>query len=443
MLDEIGVEQVEDLYQSIPAPLRLNRQLDLPPALRSELDLKRHVEGLLSKNLSCEDYLSFLGGGCCRHYVPAVVDEIVSRGEFLTAYGGLWYSDHGKNQVYFEFQSLLAELLDMDAVGMTTYDWAAAMTSALLMATRLTGRSRVLVPRNIGPDRRAQLANFTRSVLEVVDVAFDPASGVLDQSDLAAKLNMDTAAVYFENPTYLGVLETGAREITQLAHEQGALCVVGVDPISLGLLAPPGEYGADLVCGDVQPLGVHMQYGGGTGGFLACRHDPAWLVEYPSLLTSLIQSEDGGWRGYAWANWLETSWVKRESSRDFTGTTTGLWTIATAVYLSLLGPQGMRELGVTILGNARYAAARLNEIPGVRAPALAAPGFKEFTVNLDGTGRTVAEVNRSLLAAGIFGGLDLSLDFSELGQTALYCVTEMHRQEDLDRLAATLAEVLR
>ena len=271
----------------------------------------------------------------------------------------------------------------------------------------------------------------------------EPGSGLFDLPDLEAKLTTDTAAVYFENPSFLGGLETRGAEISRLAHERGALCVVGVDPISLGVLAPPSLYGADIVTGEVQPLGVHMQYGGGSGGFVATRHDPRWLAEIPSLLTSIMRTADGTGVGFGWANWVETSWVKREESRDFTGTTTGLWTIAAAVYLALMGPQGMRELGETIAAKAAYAARRLSEIEGVRAPALAAPVFKEFVVDFNGAGRTVAEVNSALLERGIFGGRDLSEEFPELGESALYCVTEVHTQDDLDRLAEAIAEVVR
>lgn len=443
MLSAVGAGSAEELYRDIPEHLRLGRPLDLPVALPSELALRRHVGALLDRNVSCEDAVSFLGGGCWQHYVPAVCDEIVGRGEFLTAYGGLWYSDHGKNQAYFEFQSLLGELLDMDAVGLTTYDWSTATTTALLMASRLTDRGTVLVPRNLSPDKRAQLRNFARSAVEIVDVGMEAGSGLLDLADLSAKLSSATAAVYFENPSFLGALETQGAKIARLAHERGALCVVGVDPISLGVLAPPSHYGADIVSGEVQPLGVHMQYGGGLGGFVATRHDPKWLAEIPSLLTSVMRTEDGSGLGYGWANWVETSWVKREESRDFTGTTTGLWTIAAAVYLSLMGPQGMRELGETIAAKAAYTARLLDEIGGVGAPALTSPIFKEFVVDFSATGKTAADINAALLERGIFGGKDLSADFTELGQSALFCVTEVHTQDDLDTLARTIAEVVR
>ncbi len=443
MLDACGLDSVEEIYASIPSHLRFDRTLDLPAPCSSELELRRHVEGILAKNRTCVENLNFRGAGCAQHYVPAVVDEITGRGEFLTAYGGLWYSDHGKMTAYFEYQSFMGELLDMDAVSLTTYDWSTALSSAVLMAGRITGRDQVLVPACLAVEKRAQLHNFTRSAMTVTSVAYDPATGGLDLEDLQAKLSDRVAAVYIENPTYFGVLETAAEEISARAHEAGALFIVGADPISLGLIEPPGAYGADICCGDVQPLGIYMQYGGGTAGYLASRHETRFLEEFPCLITSITRTADGRGLGYGWANWEQTSWVKRETSRDFTGTTTGLWTISAAVYLALMGPQGMREVGESILGNAAYAARSLGEIPGVESPAFTGPHFKEFVADLSGTGRTVAQVNAALLERGIFGGVDLSKEFPELGQAALFCVTEVHTKADLDRLAAAVARAVR
>ena len=184
MLREIGVDDVSVLYEAIPAELRLGTSLRLPEPCRSEHELRRHVTGLLAKNQTCDELLSFLGAGCYQHAVPAVCDEINTRGEFLTAYGGLWYSDHGKMQAYFEYQSLMGELLDMDAVSLTTYDWSSAATTAVLMAARLTDRTEVLIPRNLDPERFAQMDNFARSAVTIRQVDFDPATGSLDLVDL-------------------------------------------------------------------------------------------------------------------------------------------------------------------------------------------------------------------------------------------------------------------
>jgi len=442
MLREMGISDIETLYREIPAELCLGRPLDLPAPLPAEHDLKQHVQALLARNVSCDEYASFLGAGCYRHFVPAVCDEINSRGEFLTAYAGATYSDHGKHQAWFEFQSLLGELLEMDVVGFPTYDWATAAASALLMACRLTRRKEVLVPRNLSPDRLLTLRTCTRSGADLVQVEYDRVDGQLDLADLQRKLSARTAAVYFENPAYLGQIEARGTEIARLAHAAGALSVVGVDPISLGVLAPPSAYGADLVCGDAQPLGVHMQAGGGLCGFIASGDDPRVMAEYPTLFETIARTvRDGEW-GFGWATLERTSYDLRDQARDFTGTSTGLWAITAGVYLALMGPRGMREVGEAILQKTHYAIRQLASVPGVCASVFQGLPFREFVVGFDGAGKTVREINDALLARRIFGGKDLSREFPELGQSALYCVTEVTPQADIDRLIAAIEEVL-
>ena len=441
-LEVIGVDDVEELYAAIPERLRLRKDLDLPDAIRSEQGLRRHVERILSSNRGTRDYLSFLGGGCWEHYVPAVCDEINSRGEFLTAYGGQNYSDHGKYQALFEFQSLMGELVGMDVVSAPTYDWAGAAASALLMACRITGRSKTLVPEAISAEKLAQIRNFARPAATIETVRYDRATGALDLDDLRSKVDDQTAAVYFENPSYLGLIEGGGAMISEIAHEAGAMSIVGVDPSSLGVLTPPSEYGADIVCGEIQPLGMHMQAGGGLGGFIASRDDEQLVAEYPTYLVSLGAPEDGGGWGFGVSTFERTSYEKRESSPDYYGTTQWLWGITAAVYLALMGPRGMEELGEGMMQRSLYAMRLFDSIDGVRCPVFASASVKEFTVNFDGTGRTVEEINAALLDRGIFGGKDLSKELPELGQSALYCVTEVHTQGDLHTLADAVAEVL-
>jgi len=443
MLGEIGVPSVDDLYAAIPEDLRLRRPLDLPAPHMSEFALRRHVEGLLAKNTSCTQALNFLGGGCWQHYVPAVCDEVISRAEFLTAYGGDTYADLGKYQAIFEYQSMIGELVGMDVVSSPTYDWLAAATSAVLMATRLTGRTTVLIPATIAPERHAHMRTAAQPWATLVPVRVDPATGLLDLDDLRAKMSPAVAAVYVENPSYLGIIESQGGEIADLAHGAGALSVVGVDASSLGVLAPPSAYGADIVCGETQPLGVHMHYGGGLCGFIATRDDPRYVMEYPSILVSIAPGGRDGERGYGWSTHDRTSYEKREASADFIGTTQWLFGIAGAVYLALMGPRGMHDLGEAIMMKSHYAMARLSEIPGVRTPVFTAPHFKEFVINFDDAGMPVRDINAALRSRGIFGGKDLTHDFPDLGHSALYCVTEIHTRDDIDRLGSALEEVLR
>jgi len=217
--------------------------------------------------------------------------------------------------------------------------------------------------------------------------------------------------------------------------------IVGVDPISLGVLAAPADYGADIVVGTTQTLGIHMFAGGGLGGFIASRDEERYAREYPTLNVSITRSVKGE-RAFGLSLLHQSSYGLRDKGKDWTGNSTYLWAIASAVYMSALGPEGFREVGELILAQSHYAAKRIASVPGVSA---AWPGgfFKEFVVRFDGTGKTVAAINRALAARGIFGGKDLSAEFPEFGQSALYCVTEIHSAEDIERLVGALAEVVR
>ena len=446
MLQEIGASDPEELYREmIPDRLRLKRPMRLPKALVAEHDLKRHVEKILSKDSTCTDHLNFLGGGCWQHFVPAVCDEISRRSEFLTAYSGENYSDLGRFQAFFEFQSMIGELVGMEVACLTTYDWGASAANAIRMSSRITGRKEVLVPRTIGPERLAVIKNFTYSAqasgrLRVDSVGFCRDTGMLDLEDLKERISAKTAAIYFENPTYLGVIESQGKEISEVAHDRGAEVVVGVDPISLGVLKPPAEYGADIVCGEAQPLGVHMHCGGGLAGFIASRDTPTYVSEYPTHLISITNTEREGEHAFGHCRYERTSYISREKAKDWVGTATALWAIVAANYMALMGPKGMKEVGEAIIWKSHYAAMQLSRIKGLRVPHSAF--FKEFVVNFDRASKGVRETNRALLRNGIFGGKDISSEFPELGKCALFSVTEIHTKADIDRLTEELREVL-
>jgi glycine dehydrogenase subunit 1 len=449
MLDSIGAKTIAELFEQIPADHRTQAPLDLPPALASEPALRRHLIDTLSQNRHCENNLSFLGGGCWRHHVPAICDEIVRRSEFLTSVWGTPSSDQGRYQAWFEFCSQLGELVDCDLVGLPVYTWGCAAGHALRMASRLNGRRTVLVPQAIDPERLLVIRNYCEppemaAHLSIVSMRFDPATGRIDLADAAAKISDigdDMAAVYIEMPNYLGVLEEDAQRLAELAHVAGAEMIVGVDPISLGVLAPPPSYGADIVVGTTQPLGVHLYGGGGLGGFIATRDEERYAREYPTLLVSLTGTSRPGEIGFGLSLAEQSSYGSRENGKDWTGNSVYLWAIANAVYLSLMGPQGFEDVGKLITAQAHYAAQRLESLPGVAVP-LSGSFFKEFVVDFSATGRSVASINCALRERGIFGGHDLSADLPALGQSALYCVTELHERRDIDRLIDTLSEIL-
>lgn len=440
MLAAIGARDIGELYEEIPAELRFKGRMNLPEPYTDEYSLRRHVEGLINRNRGTHELLSFLGAGCWPHYVPAICDEINSRSEFLTAYAGEPYEDHGRFQALFEYESMVAELVEMDVVSVPTYDGHQAASTAVRMAGRITGRRQVLLPRTIHPDQYLIMQNYNQTALDLVFVDYDRQTGQMDLADLRRKLSADTAAVFIENPSYVGIIEAQGQQIADLAHAAGALLVVKVDPISLGVLASPASYGADIVAGELQPLGMHMQFGGGMAGFIATRDEERFVSEFPSRLFGVTSTVVPGEWGFGDVAYERTSFAEREHGKEFVGTHAAMWGITAGVYLALMGPRGMQEVGQVIMQKGQYAMRRLAAIPGVKAPAL--PGgvpFKEFLVDFTGTGRTVARINQALLAQGIFGGKDLSAEFPELGQVALYCVTEVHTREEIDRLVAAVA----
>lgn len=442
MLKEIGVKSVDELYADIPENLRFKKNLNLPRAIQSEYALKQHVHCILAQNRTCEENINFLGGGCWQHYVPAICDEISQRSEFLTAYAGEPYEDHGRFQALFEYESLMAELLDMDVVNVPTYDWCQAASTSLRMAGRITRRREILVTDTLSPERLSSIFNYCQPVLKLRLVGHDVGSGEMDLEDLRSKIAPETAAVYFENPSYLGFLENQGRKISEIAHVQGALSVVGVDPVSLGVIVPPSHYGADIVCGDIQSLGIHMNYGGGQGGFIASRNEEKYVMEFPSRLFGITKTAAEGEYGFGDVAYERTSFALREEGKEFVGTHAALWGITAGVYLALMGPKGMQELGQIILQKSQYAVKMLSEIEGIRVPRFSSPYFKEFVVDFNGTGKTVKDINKALLNRNIFGGKELSLDFPEMGECALFCVTEIHSQEDIDTLVSALRAIL-
>ena len=298
MLKEVGVEKIEDIYKSIiPDELIYKERLDLPEPIESEYELKKHVMGILGKNVTTEEYSSFLGAGCYKHQVPAICDELNSRGEFLTAYCGDTYSDHGKMQAIFEYASMMGELLDADEVSYTTYDAGQAVVSSLRTALRVlearnTPKSVLLVPSTMNPEIYSQAIAYCRNVAEIKKVAHDPKTGLMDLADLEAKLKEgNVGAVFYENPSYLGFLETQGQQIADLAHANGAFCVAQPEVAALGIMESPMNQGADIVCGDIQPLGMHIQFGGGQAGFMACQHDVELLEQFPTYMYGIAETD--------------------------------------------------------------------------------------------------------------------------------------------------------
>lgn len=444
MMKQIGIKSMEELYADVPQKFRLKKRLNLPNPT-SEYEVRRHVEAILSKNKTSRDMPIFLGAGCWPHHVPAAVETIVQRTEFLTSYTPYQPEiSQGMLQAMFEYQSMICEITAMDVANSSMYDWASALGEAARMAARLTKRTEILVPRIVHPERLMTLQTYIEPAnLCIKSVGYDRETGQLNLVDLKRNISAKTAAVYVENPSYLGFIETQVEEVAGMAHEYEALFIVGVDPTSLGVLKPPGEYGADIVVGEGQPLGNHMNYGGPLLGVFACRGDMELIRQMPGRIIGMTTTLDGSKTGYCMALQTREQHIRRERATSNICTNEALCALASATYLALLGPHGLRELGQTILTKTRYTMQLINKIQGLKAPVFDSAHFKEFTVNFDGAGKTVNEVHDALLRHGVHGGKSIVEEFPELGETAVYCVTETHSKEDIDRLVQSLESVLR
>lgn len=441
MLAACKVASVEEFFEDIPKALRLDRPLNLPEPMLSEARLKRHVEGIMSRNTSASEVISFLGAGCYQQHVPAICDEINGRSEFLSAYAGEPYDDHGRFQSLFEYCSMMGELLNADVVSVPTFDGFQAAATACRMAGRYTRRRTVLVAGNVNPDAHSHIVTYGRSDLDFVTVNYNAATGLIDQNDLKRKMSPEVAGFYFENPCYLGTLEDG-QAIADIVKPHGAMLLVGVDPASLGVLSPPADYGADIACGDIQTLGLHMGYGSGHGGFISSRDEEALVMQYPSRLFGIAPTSVPGEYGFGDVAYSRTSFDKREDGNEFVGTAAALWGITAGVYLATMGPQGMRDMGEGLMKRVAYLKKRLATVPGVKLTHAASAHFRECVVNFDATGKTVNAINTALREQGIFGGHELCGAFPELGQAALFCVSELHTQGDLDQLVNALISIL-
>jgi glycine dehydrogenase subunit 1 len=338
---------------------------------------------------------------------------------------------------------MICELTGMEVSNSSMYDWASSLGEVARMAARVTKRMELLVPRIIHPERDATLRTYAQPAgIMVKHVDYDKETGQLDIEDLKAKTSQNTAAVYVENPTYLGFIETEAKAVAQIAHDKGALFIAGVDPVSLGVLKPPSDYGADIVVGEGQALGNAMSFGGPLLGILACHDNMELIRQMPGRAIGITTTLDGARKGFCMALQTREQHIRREKATSNICTNEALCAVAAAVYLALLGPQGLKELGEACMVHAHYAMQQLARIEGVRAPVFDAPHFKEFTVNFDKAKKSVQSVNEDLLYYGVQGGKSIAEEFHELGETALYCVTETHSKHDIDRLATAMKDIL-
>ncbi len=427
MLEAIGIGTLDELFDAIPSELRLGRPLDIGPAL-TELELTQRMTALAAANRSAGERVCFLGGGSYDHFIPAVVDTIGSRGEFYTSYTPYQpEASQGNLQVFFEYQTLITAITGMDVSNASLYDGASAAAEAVLMAVHATGRRRIVTAASVHPEYRQVLATYMEDLdLELVTVGTP--EGVLDAGELEAVVDGETACVLLQHPNFFGCLEAVER-IGEIAHAAGALFVVAVDPISLGLLKRPGDYGADIVVAEGQSLGSPMAFGGPYLGILACRE------QFVRRMPGRIAGETVDRRGRrCWVLTLQTreQHIRREKATSNICTNQGLFALRATVYLAALGPAGLREVAELCLQKSHYAAGRLAERGGWPL-RFDRPFFKEFVVRAPG-GNLDRRVQEGV-DAGYFIGVPLGRWYPELSDALLVTVTEKRTRAEIDGLA--------
>jgi len=435
MLKVIGRASVEELWAEIPAAVRLRRPLALPPAL-ADADLLAHLRVLADRNGHADRFACFLGGGAYDHVIPSVVWHLAGRAEFYTAYTPYQAElMQGELQATYEYQSMLCELTAMDVANASMYDGASALGEAAVMARDLTGRNQVVVSSAVHPHARDVLRTYTQHLgITIVDVPHQ--AGRTGLEAIRAAIGSEAAAVIIQSPNVFGCIEEG-QSLARAAHDVGALLVVSVtDPISLGLLQPPGAYGADIVTGEGQPLGNHLSFGGPYLGMLATR--AAFVRRMPGRLVGVTADRDGR-RGFVLTLQTREQHIRREKATSNICTNEALNALAAGIYMAALGPQGMRRVAEVCARRAHYARERLCAIPGVRA-AFDAPVFHEFALRLP-----VApdDLNARLAERGILGGVPLGAWYPDLADGWLVCVTEARTRAQIDALVAATAEAVR
>ncbi|MEX0819172.1 MAG: aminomethyl-transferring glycine dehydrogenase subunit GcvPA [Pirellulaceae bacterium] len=427
MLDAIGAASLEDLFAPIPDSLRLKRLLDIPAAM-GELELTQHIQALAAKNEHAGQRVCFLGGGSYDHFVPAVVDAIASRGEFYTSYTPYQPEvSQGNLQVTFEYQTLICQLTGMDVSNASLYDGGSAAVEAVLLCMSVTKRSKVVTTSSVHPEYRQIIETyFTHLGAELVTVGSP--DGTVSIEELEAAVDDQTACVLLQQPNFFGCIEHAER-VSRIAHDRGALFVVSCDPISLGLLKRPGDVGADVVIAEGQSLGTPMQYGGPYLGIMACRE------QFVRRMPGRIAGETVDRRGKrCWVLTLQTreQHIRREKATSNICTNQGLFALRAAIYLSAVGPQGLREVAELCLQKGRYAIEQIVADDRFEL-AFPQPVFKEFVIR-DRKGK-VADVLAECHESGILAGIPLATWYPELADCFLVAVTEKRTKHEIDLLA--------
>ena len=427
MLYEVGITQIKELFKDIPEEAQLNRKLNLPEP-KSELEVKRHLKILSEKNAS--DFLCFSGAGAYNHFIPSVVKHVITRSEFYTAYTPYQPEmSQGMLQTIFEYQTMICELTGMDVSNASVYDGATAAAEAAFMCADITGRNKILVASTVNPETKKVLYTYCRAhALEVSELAYK--NGIIDVEELKAKIDDNTAGIIIQSPNFFGCIEP-CKEIFELVHNNGGIAVMSANPVSLGLLKPPAELGADIAVGDGQPIGNPVSFGGPYVGFMAVKEK--LVRRLPGRIVGETVDKEGK-RGFVLTLQAREQHIRREKASSNICSNQALNALAVGVYLSSVGKKGLRQIAEICAQKAQYAQERISAIKGFKIE-FANPYFNEFVIRAE---KSAGEINKLLIENGIIGGYELEKDYPKLKNCILYCVTETSSKEDIDRLVDSL-----
>ena len=432
MMAKIGISSLDELFSTIPKDIMLKRELNVPSPM-TELELIQLFEKITQKN-NYQNYLSFLGAGAYSHVIPYIVDYLSSRGEFISPYTPYQPEvSQGTLQVIFEFQTLICQLTGMDIANASLYDGASAAAEAVLMAHRLKGKSKVIIAKTLHPHYRRVIQTYVKNLgVEIEEIKYSE-TGEFDLKDLRKKLDDKTAAVVFQSPNFMGIIEK-LKKISDLAHSVQALSIVVVtEPVSLGILEAPGKLGADIVAGEGQSFGLPLSFGGPYLGFMACCKE--YIRQFPGRIAGQTKDVDGK-RGFVLTLSTREQHIRRERATSNICTNQAWCALRATIFLETLGREGLKELAWQNIQKANYALEKLSQIKGIKRK-FKGKFFNEFVLEFSGG---FEKIRGFLRKKGIVGGLDLGEYYPELKKCALVCVTEMHKREEIDKLAAILKE---
>lgn len=434
MLDEIGISSVEELFKCIPEEIKFQRKMDIPPGI-SEPDLISHFEKTAQKNQYTR-YLSFLGGGAYSHYIPTIVDYLSSRGEFISPYTPYQAEvSQGTLQIIFEFQTLICQLTGMDIANASLYDGASGTAEAVLMASRVNRRKKVLVANSVHPQYREVIQTYTRNLdITIEQIGFQD-SGKIDIEDLESKLDEDVTAVVCQTPNFFGVIED-FKKVADLSKSKGALVIATIsEPLSLGILEPPGKLGADIVTGEAQSFGIPLGFGGPYLGFMACAQE--FIRQFPGRIAGQTQDVEGK-RGFVLTLSTREQHIRRERATSNICTNQALCAVRATIYLEALGKNGLRDIAWQNAQKSRYALKELSRIRGVKAK-FTGDSFNEFVLEYE---KPWSTIDKHLRKKDIIGGISLEQNYPGLQNCVLVCVTEVSKKDEIERFATALEEAV-